>query len=259
MCNLHRMTDHLDPLLAAMSDLMVARGIPFPELSERLKAHMVVAALSRAGGKTTDSRLSVMTGLQRRDIARLRAFEAKAPRPTPMTRLISLWCTDPHYAPGGAPRPIPRTGDSPSFDHLARRVRQDIHPRTLLDTLSDEGIVSIRDDQVHLLKDAYIPRGGSDDQLAYLAANAGDHLRAATANVEGADPPFLDRALHYSGLTQTQARQLQAVYAKGVMALLEDLRRSAESMKDENAGPQNDAAFRVRLGAYGYHHSEDAT
>lgn len=253
MCKLHRMTDDLDPLFAALTDLVVARSVPFPDLVERLKAHTVAAAMDRIDGKPTDSRLAVMTGLQRRDVARLRAFEAKPSRPTPMARLISLWRTDARYSEGGVPRQIPRAGPCPSFDHLARMVRQDVHPRTLLDALETEGMVAVTEEEVCLLKDAYLPRGGSEDQIAYLAANVGDHLRAATANVDGKDPPFFDRALHYSGLTEGQTDALQTEFSARIMAILEELRDRAEEMKESNshaAGPGAD--FRVRLGAYGY-------
>ncbi len=253
MCNLHSMNDTLDPLFASVADLVVARNLPFPEFSEQMKAHLVSAAMARADGKVTDSRLSVMTGLQRRDVARLRAFEAKTPRPTPMTRLVSLWRTDPRYAPEGDPIPIDRTGDCPSFDHLARLVRQDVHPRTLFDALLEAGTIEVAQDKVLLLERAYDPRSGIEDQLAYLAANVGDHLRGATANVGGAEPPFFERALHYTDLTESQVVALQAAFADAVMEILETLRRSAEQMKQENMERRvKDADFRVRFGSYAY-------
>jgi len=55
----------LDILLAQLARLMVAQSIAFPDLAERLKTHYVAAAI-RAGAKT-DSRISVVTGLQRGD------------------------------------------------------------------------------------------------------------------------------------------------------------------------------------------------
>lgn len=249
MCILHIMSDDLDPLFAAIADLAVARALPFPELAERLKGHCVAAAAARAEGKATDSRLSIMTGLQRRDVARLRAFEAKPARPTPLTRLVSLWRTLPHYAPMGEPAVLERAGEAPSFDHLARLVRQDVHPRTMLDALEAAGTVAVEGERVRLVASAFLPLGGSAEQLAYLAANVGDHLRAATANVDGAAPPFFERALHHSGLTEAQVGDLQERFAAAMMVLLEELSREAEAMARE-AG--EDARHRVRLGGYGF-------
>lgn len=239
------MSSELDPLLSALANLVVARGLPFPELAERLKGHCVAAATARIDGKVTDSKLSVLTGLQRRDVARLRAFDTKPARDTPQTQLVTLWRTHPDYAPGGEPSVLERSGPSPSFDSLARLVRQDVHPRTLLDALAAAGTVALEGDCVRLIQNAYLPLGGSEDQLAYLAENVGDHLRAATANVEGA--AFFERALHYAGLTEDQFEVLHSKFSTEVMALLESLRDEAESMKSKN--PEG-ATHRMRLGAY---------
>ena len=57
------MLQTLDHILAPLARLLVARGIPFGDLTERLKGHYVQAASEQSDGKITDSRLSVMTGL----------------------------------------------------------------------------------------------------------------------------------------------------------------------------------------------------
>lgn len=256
MCKFHIMNNELDPLFAALADLVVMRGMPFPELTECLKGHCVAAAAARAEGKVTDSRLSIMTGLQRRDVARLRAFEAKAPRATPLARLVSLWRTDPVYAPDGVPMSLPRTGEAPSFDALARTVRQDVHPRTMLDALISAGTVHAEGESVMLKQTAYLPMRGSPDQLAYLAVNVGDHLRAATANVDGASPPFFERAVSASGLSAEEAGALRAKFADGMMRLLEALNSEAEAMK--RSATRKDGMHRVRLGGFGYGTKEES-
>ena len=252
------MPDDFDPLLAPLARLMVARGVAFGDLAERLKGHYVQAALALAEDKTTDSRLSVMTGLQRRDIARLRAFEARPPRPNPLTRLVAQWQTDPLYAPGGRPAPLPRMGAAPSFESLARAVRQDVHPRTFLDTLEAAGTVRLEGDKVLLIETAYVPLGGSEDQIAYLAQNSGDHLQTAAENVLGRQPPLFERAVHYSGLTRAQAEALAARFATAEMALLEALSREAAAMKEANrqaaapaeTGSTEAALVKFRAGGY---------
>lgn len=252
------MPDDFDPLLAPLARLMVARGVTFPDLAERLKGHYLRAAQDRAEaeGKMTQSRLSVMTGLQRRDIARLDAFDVKPPRPNPLTRLVARWRTDPAYAPGGTPLPLPRTGPAPSFEALGRSLRQDVHPRTFLDALEAAGTARVDGDTVTLVETAYVPQGGSAEQLAYLAENAGDHLAAAAANVLGRTPPFFERAMHYSRLTPDQAAALSAQFGRAQMALLEELSRTAEAMQAENGDHADQACTRIRAGGYVF--TEDA-
>lgn len=244
------MLDLLDALLAPFARLMVALGVPFPDLAERLKAHYVEAARKTCDGKPTDSRLSVMTGLQRRDVARLRDFHPKEPRLTHLSRLVSLWQTDTDYAG----RPLPKSGPAPSFEALAWEVRRDVHPRTMLDTLLTAGTVTVEGETITLRDTSYQPLAGSEDQMAYLARNMGDHLSAATANITADAPPYFERAVHYAALSADQVATLEQRYRDGQMALLEQMNKEAAAMK---ALPSSAQTVRFRAG--GYFYFEDAT
>lgn len=240
------MLDLLDRLLGPLARLLVARGVLFPDLVERLKSHYVRAAREQAEGKITDSRLSVMTGLQRRDIVRLRDDPPRPERPNHLATLVARWQTDPAYQG----RNLPKNGPAPSFEALALDIRRDVHARTMLDALLAAGTVALTpDDDVQLVQSSYQPLAGSEDQLAYLTRNLGDHVMAATNNVLGADPPHFERAVHYGGLTEIQVDTLRAAHAKGQMTLFEDLSAKAAKMKAEN---KKSAQSRFRAGAYFY-------
>ena len=234
-----------DALFAPIARLLVARGIPFPDLVERMKAHYVQAALAQAGDRTTDSRVSVVTGLQRRDVARLRGADVKDRRPNHLSRLVSLWQTAAAWSDASQPRTLTRA----EFDALAQSVRRDVHPRTMLDTLVSAGTVTLSPDgqMVTLAQASYQPLAGSDDQLAYLARNLGDHAQAAFENVQGRDPPHFERAAHFTGLTEAQVAALAARFAAAEMALLRDIGQTAARMKQENARP---GPMRFRAGGY---------
>ena len=245
----------LDSLFAPLARLLVARGVVFPDFAERMRAHYIAAA-ERQAGKTTDSRLSVLTGLQRREVTRLRGFVPRDERPNPLSRLVALWQTDPAWAQGGTPLTLPRNGPARSFEALAWSVRRDVHPRTMLDALTASGTVALSEDgsEVLLVRASYQPLAGSEDQLAYLARNLGDHLGTATDNVLGGKPPQFERAVHYTGLTEAQVQALAEAHAEGQMALFQDLSRRAAAMKA--AGPGGDRRFRA--GAY-FHQTEGDT
>jgi len=254
MCILHMM-QIFDALFAPIARLMVARGLPFPDLVERMKLHYVAAALVQAGEKTTDSRISVLTGLQRRDVVRLRGQDVKDRRPNPLARLVALWQTGAEWSDAGQPRPLPRSGPGLSFETLTQAVRRDVHPRTMLDTLLAAGTVTLSEDgqEVRLITGSYQPLAGSEDQLAYLSRNLGDHARAAAENVQGASPAHFERAVHYSGLTEAHVTALSERFAKGQMALLQELSQTAADMKGENPEP---GPLRFRAGGYFYHTGE---
>ncbi|WP_171181388.1 DUF6502 family protein [Ruegeria sp. HKCCD8929] len=240
------MADLLDTLFAPFARLMVARGVLFPELMERLKTHYIAAAIKQSEGRVTDSRISVLTGLQRRDIARLKSEPPLQTRSNHLATLIQRWRTDPDYLA----QDIPKSGEKPSFESLARGIRKDVHPRTMLDTLLNAGTVeSIDNDMLRLRQTSYQPLAGSEDQLAYLTRNLGDHMSAATDNVMGETPPYFERAVHYGGLTKEQVLDLEKEHNRAQMAVLESLADKAAGMKAEN---KTDSEYRFRAGAYFY-------
>ncbi len=231
----------LDALLAPIARLCVARGVLFAEAAERLKAQFVRAAIGQIDGKVTDSRLSVMTGLQRRDIARLRAEPDDAPPPVNhLSRLVAQW-----VAQGG--KALTRK----SFDSLAQEIRRDVHPATMLAQLRDAGTVAVTDeDMVELLARSYQPLPGTGAQLDYLARNGGDFLTAATANVMQDPAPFFERAVHYNQLSADAVAVLEAEYREAQMLVLQQINARAAALQATEPG-------HMRFRAGGYFYKED--
>lgn len=246
----------LDPLFASLARLAVAQGVLFPDLAERFKSHYLNAAGNLAEGKITDSRLSIMTGLQRRDIVRLRGLELEAPKPSHLSRLVALWRTDPPYCNPSGPLPLTKNGPEPSFETLARLVRKDVHARTMLDALILTGTVALSEESqtVRLVQMSYQPLSGSEDQIAYLARNLADHVEAATDNVLGYSSKHFERAVHYTQLTPEQVTELEIEYKTLQMEVFEHLSKKAAAFK--KTAPV-DATHRFRAGGYFFRKSED--
>jgi hypothetical protein len=235
----------VDAILAPLARLCVAHGLPFADIAERLKQHYVAAARAQAGPRATDSRLSVMTGLQRREVIRLATLPDAdvTPKPNPLSRLVYVWRTD------HAGRALPRIGPEGSFEALARSIRRDVHPRTMLEQLLAAGTIRVGDDGlVHLLADSYQPVAGSEAQIAYLADNAGDFLNAATENTLAPAAPFFERAAHFNQLSAHAVLTLDKTFRAGQMALLTELGREAARLQDTAPGP-----YRFRAGGFFYH------
>src|SRR2546425_3149504 len=132
---------------------LLANGVPFGQLEARLRELFVEVAeseLALPGRRQTDSRVSLLTGINRKEVRRIRSAErAPGPRSFSMnyaTSLISRWLTDAQTADrSGRPRPLPyQAARGPSFMKLARKVTADLAPRVLLDELVRTGIVEMR-------------------------------------------------------------------------------------------------------------------
>ena len=253
------LTGAIRRILAPVARLMIARGVRYQDVADRLKEAYLASAMRHftpAGKRLTDSRLSVLTGLQRKDIKAIRARMAEsADAPFlagPLPRLIAHWRTLPEFRDAdGQPAILARSGGTgPSFESLAATVSTDIHPRSVLDELVRLGLVEETGDGIALTAEAYIPGRDEAAVMGYLGANLGDHLLAATENVlsEGS-PPHFERAVHYNRLSPDALAELEALARQLQQEVLERLAARAMELQDR-AGEDPSATGRFRCGAY---------
>jgi hypothetical protein len=230
-------------LLRPLVRLLIRSGITFPMLTEMLRELYVNVAeydFALPGKEQTDSRVSLLTGIHRKEVRRLRGAGAPVnavPATVSQTsRILARWLADPKFSDGdGHPLPLPRTAEpsQPSFEQLVASVTRDVRPRAVLDEWLDRKLVVIDDrDRAVLVEAAFVPRSGDDQQLYYLGRNLHDHIAAAVANVEAPSPQFLERAVHYDGLTKELAEQLQQRSREVALQALQKMNREAHAASD---------------------------
>jgi hypothetical protein len=256
-------------LLRPLVRLLIRSGVTFPVMADLLRGLYVdVAArdLLTDPKTQTDSRISLMTGVHRKEIRRLRMQDADTAATTPVvvtlsSQIIARWLGAPPYADAaGRSLPLPRiarTAGGASFETLVESVTKDVRARSVLDDWIGQDIVTV-DEQgcVHLNSDAFIPRPGGEEQLFYFARNLHDHIAAAAANVATAGPaPFLDRSMHYDRLRPETVAQLEVTSREAAQQLLVDVNRVALAMAeadDKTAPTPGIPLRRINLGVYVY-------
>ncbi len=252
-------------LLRPLVRLLIRRGITFPVFADVVRSLYVEVALAdllTEQRARTDSRVSLMTGVHRKEVRRLRQRDPGADEPPPVlsqtSLIIALWLGTPAYqAADGGPAALPRQGGAVSFEALVESVTTDVRPRAVLDDLLSQAIVTLDDtDRVHLNTAAFIPRPGQEEQLFYFGRNLHDHIAAAAANVDAAGAaPFLDRSVHYDGLTAEAAQRLEALARETAQGALLTVNRAALAMLEGEATPPA-SAYRVNFGIYVYAEGE---
>lgn len=250
-------------LLRPLVKLLTAQGVTYPMLAELLKqVYVDVAAREFALGDAapTDSRVSLLTGVHRKDVKRLRGAPAAAPA-MPETvalgaQLAAAWTTRRDLRDrSGRLRPLPRLasqGGERSFEALVAGISKDIRARPLLDEWLRVGAVELDDqDRVVLRTAAFVPSRGFDEKAFYLGHNLHDHAAAAAHNLQGGGPPFLERSVHYEGLTPTSVAALAALAEKDGMQAVQAVFRKA---KDNEARDRKlpGEKQRITFGVYFY-------
>lgn len=246
-------------LLRPLVRLAIRSGMTFPALADLLREIYVNVAEHEFALPTkhqTDSRVSLLTGVHRKEVSRLRGAGAPVsavPAAISRTsRILARWLADREFSDAdGRPLALPRSaeGGQPSFDSLVESVTRDVRPRVVLDEWLDRGLVA-RDaeDRVVLAETAFVPRAGSDQQLYYLGRNLHDHIAAAVNNVEGAEPRFLERAVHYDGLSEEVAALLERRSREIAIEALQ----SANRVAHDTAPSDPDGSWRWIFGVYVY-------
>ena len=249
----------LDFVLAPLAQLCIGKNITIQVLEEQLRAAFVKAAHEvhrDLPGQRRTSRISTTTGLTRRAVSRLEQQRTAGPqqmRRSPVTELFTRWVSDPAWQTANQqPAALPRQGTLFSFEALAQSVTRDVHPRTLLEELCRLKLARHDEptDMVHLLRDAFVPRGDWDRMVAFLGSNVGDHLRAATANVLGDGGQHLEQAISADELSEQSLAVAQKLMAQQWRTLLAEVAPQLEALieGDHAAGrPQNRS---LRIGLY---------
>ncbi len=99
-----------------------------------------------------------------------------------------------------------------------------------------------------LLDSAFVPQAGDEQQLYYFGRNLHDHAAAAVTNVLGEPSRFLERAVHYDGLSQDVARDLEARSRDLAMEALRTANRQAHGACEADPGGR----WRWNFGVYIY-------
>lgn len=237
---------------------LLRRGVQYGAFITALKRVFVEVAgeeLRRSGRRTTDSALSVLSGVHRKDVRALAHLGRALQRDksfSPASLVFTRWATDPRWRDPatGQPMRLPRLGDEPSFETLAREVSTDVHPRTLLDELLRLELVRVAGDEVELAADSFVPSADEAAMAGLFAANGADHLSAAVHNLTTAEPRLLEQSVFAAGLSRASADELavlaRRLWAEAFARMAEEATRRYQA--DQPASP----AHRMRFGVYYY-------
>ncbi len=254
-------------VLRPLVRLLIAKGVGLPSLIEMLKEIYIDIAVSEFpvnGKRQTDSRVSLLTGVHRKDVKRLREAaeqnptndkDTGAPHSVGIGALaVARWVgSEDTTDDQGRPLPLPRTGPSsgaPSFDSLIEGITKDVRPRAVLDEWVRLGVASLDEDgRVHLNQAAFAPDKGFDEKAFFLGRNVHDHLAAAVRNLLAEGNPSLERSVHYSDLTNESVAELNdAAEREGMRALLAVNRMALKLAAQDKGKPGADR--RMNFGLY---------
>jgi hypothetical protein len=243
---------------------LIAQGITYPALTQMLKEVYVDVAerdFALPFKRQTDSRLALVTGLNRKEVSRLRRGP-KVPRATVevqdnlISRVIGRWMAGPPYATAeGVPLCLPYESERPrsaSFARLVRDLSVDIPVRSILDEmLRADTVVLLPNGDVELRQQVHIPADDAPAKLAYLASDPGELFSTIMHNIEHPDAPRFQRKVVYDNVGSEALAEIHV----GTRRIGEELIRRTNALfaahdRDRNPRAAGGRRMRVVLGTY---------
>jgi hypothetical protein len=253
-------------MLTPLIRLLVSEGVTYPQFAAALKLAFLRAAhaeLVAAGKRTSDSAISLLSGVHRKDVRVATAEGRLAAKPVDRTlsvadEVFTRWVSDPAYlAADGLPRMLPlrkRGDDEPSFKSLAHSVSRDFHSRAILDEMTRLGIAEAVGEFVRLRVERFVPDAGFAETLSYVSRNVYDHLGAVEGNMKaihkGARSPFLEQSVFADALGRESVRELHELARRIWESALRRMYALATDRLAHDQRTPGDQVMRMRFGVY---------
>lgn len=205
-------------LLTPLVRILLRNGISYLEFAEVARQVFVDVAgrdFTLPKRKISLSRIAIMTGLSRKEVARLAREGQHLKRISEVgdlnrvTRVLQGWYTDGDFTgPYGVPLDLPfeEGGRKPSFSELVRRYSGDMPARAMLDELVRVAAARIESDSgfIRVLSRSYIPEKLAPESIRRFATVAHNFIDVLDVNLHKPGPGKgrFERVVHAdNGLT----------------------------------------------------------
>ena len=197
----------LGAVLEPVIRLVLRTGVTWKEFAELSKAKFVEVATADFGirGRPTNiSRVAILTGMDRRDVRKLRKPpEEVAPKgyQSKASQILAAWHHEPEFVnTDGQPVLLPVEGEGPTFSTLVRRYAPALPVKAMVKELrSAQAIEELSDGRLRALKRTFVPSGVSVERLRLWSSVLSDVANTIEHNFSR-DPRepvrFERRALH---------------------------------------------------------------
>ena len=256
-------------LLRPLVRILLRNGVSynaFADLAKRAFVEVAKKEFAVKGRKQTDSRISVITGLTRKEVARIKAIDtpddiAEERQYNRAARVISGWLRDQRFTTKEGPPavlPFEGNGQDAGFNDLVKAYSGDMTARSIFDELLQVGAVE-RDQEgkVHLLVSAYVPKGSDAAKLHILGTDVGLLIDTIDHNLHHAhEPPRFQRKVAYDNLPVEALPQLRKLTNEYSQTLLQEIDRYL-AQQDRDVHPDVQGTGRKHAGIGIFYFEED--
>jgi len=238
-----RVLDAVEAVFEPLAQLLVSHGICSPEAESLLRAvyvHEVVRSDASCGKKPNVSRIALVTGVDRPEVARILSGPPKVDpgletRRHRVNRVLAGWYSDSDFVDGKRPQVLmikTKEQKQPTFWKLARRYAPGVYPGLILSELIRVGAVEkLQDGRIKVRMRRYRTGEFSDESLQEIGSRARSLLQTAISNARGGDWPRVCRAVERVDIDPKFLPLVRKMFADRSEAMLLGLQEELKSSR----------------------------
>lgn len=237
-------------------------GIPygvFADIAKQTYVEVAAADFGLPDRKQSYSRISIITGLNRKEVTRIQNLPEGTEREIDESynraaRVISGWVRDAEFSDGNSqPASLPLEGNSKSFTSLVRKYSGDMPVRALLDELIRVGAAHQKETgHLELINKAYVPEQGEEEKIGILGTDVADLIETISFNLQpDVEKTRLQLKVSYDNLPEWAVIEFQKMASDQSIKLLYEF-DSWLSDKDRDLNPdiEGEGQYRIGVGIY---------
>ncbi len=249
-------------LLRPLVKLLIDSGVSvqtFFDIAKEVYADVALNEFEIPGKKQSISRVSILTGMSRKEVQRI--VKQPADKETETLRsqhraasVVSGWVRDTAFLDdNNEPAILEIDGDGMTFSTLVKKYSGDMPVRAMLDELIRVKVVKRLDmNRVKLLARSYIPSHGDEEKLAILGTDVADLINTIEHNIRNKnEAPRFQRKVMYDNVPAESAMKFKKFCAAQSQKLIEEFDKYlSEIDRDTNPNIYGDGRIRTGVGIY---------
>jgi hypothetical protein len=200
--------EYLKPMLYPLIRFCLKRGVKLQEFLEISKELFIEAGkneLSESDVEQSTNRISIYTGVHRRDVERFKTGTPKKKTTADiLTRVLGQWKNDKRFCLKlGKPKPLTFSGKEGEFADLVYSVSKELSPYTVLSELERLNFIEHKDEKLVLKANEYTPKKDLELSLNLVGQDIADLVSAVERNTfHEVDIPSLHLSTRYDNVCE---------------------------------------------------------
>lgn len=246
-------------ILYPLVRILLRNGVSSDAVTELVRQTFVDVAdaeFTLPGRKQTTARISVITGLNRKEVARLRGRNPLDQGDrfwwNRAAHVLGSWLRDGDFLDRkGDPLDLPLAGPSPNFGDLVRRHSGDMQPKAVADELKRVGAVEEIDGKLRMTSRGYVPGPEGAAVIDILGLDTAEFIEVVDHNLQAeAGPKLLQRKVLSDNVPAEYVDEFNAYSRRLAQPVIEELARWLSARDKGRDWSGDDERVVLGLGIY---------